>query len=297
MAGLGVAVAGCAASTPLLSPAAATAPPAGSGLTAIAAVDDAVRLARHDVRASETTRRVLGQNVNLESPGNVALTASGLRVAPEAVVGMIARYRDGRPHDDAEAADLRLAFALGWLAHRAARAGLAPAYAGAAPDPAERAAYHDAAVLRGRSASAAPGGAVDPVERLFQEFGGRMLTRFHTLNPDYDDVPGWVGRLADRRRERFAFLARLARAYQAPDPDKQRRYVTDPNVYDPDDVAVRAARALQAGTAATVDPAVSEADGPSLYARAVGRGYANLMAADAVLRGDASAGDLVAAVR
>jgi len=129
---------------------------------------------------------------------------------------------------------------------------------------------------------------VDAVARLFREMGPRMLIRFHTLIPDYDDAAGWIERLAAWRNEETHIMRRLAEAYQAPDPEKQRRYVVEPNFYDAGDTVIRVARALQHGAEppVRVDEAVAAATrDQSHYAQAVAAGYRHLQAAHDYLRG------------
>jgi hypothetical protein len=213
------------------------------------------------------------------------------------LLGRIRQRWEGR--EDGDRTEEKLALVLGWMAHRAAREHLRPLHAELEPSqpglyPSEATLYHDAAVLRhrsGRSANGDNGQPVDPIAQLFREMGPRILIRFHTFIPDYDDGSGWVERMAAWRHEKESLLHRLAQAYQAPGAEKLRQYVTEPNFYNENDAIIRVAHALQRGEEPPLraeQAAAAATSDQSLYAQALIQGYHYLQEASGYWRGDLS---------
>jgi hypothetical protein len=270
------------------------------GLTSIAIADDCIRLARHAEGIDSTIKDVLRSNVDQELPGNVALLGGMAPMGADDAVDLLERIRqrwEGR--EDGDRTEEKLALVLGWMAHRAARVHLRPLHAELEPSqpglyPSEVTLYHDAAVLRHRSGRVENAGApssVDSLAQLFREMGPRILIRFHTFIPDYDDGSGWVERMATWRHEKESLLQRLAQAYQAPDADKLRQYVTEPNFYDENDAVIRAAHALQRGEEPPLRAEQADAaatSDQSLYAQALIQGYHYLQEASDYWRGVSS---------
>jgi len=265
------------------------------GLTAMAIIDDSLRLMRHAGTLSEPFRGVLRRDVNKERTGNMALLGGMVPMDVEDAVRLLGRFREDGTGSEEASTEQKFALVLGWIAHRAARRQIKPLHEAAEPirpglHPSEMTLYHDATVLRHRSArdDAGPDQQVDGGARLFREMGPRMLIRFHTLIPDYDDAAGWIERLAAWRNEEGELMQRLAEAYQAPDPEKQRRYVEEPNFYDESDAVIRTARALQdeAEPPWRVEEAVAATTHDhSHYAQAVAAGCRHLQAAHDYVRG------------
>lgn len=275
------------------------------GLTAIAIADDGMRLVRHAEGIDPTIKDVLRCNVDQELPGNIALLGGMAPMDATAAVNLLERIQQsGETHEEGDHNEEKLALVLGWMAHRAAREHLSALHAELEPSqpglyPSEVTIYHDATVLRHRSGRAADAGdrsSVGSVAQLFRELGPRMLTRFHTLIPDYDDGSGWIDRLSAWRHEKESLLQRLAQAYQAPDAEKLRQYVEAPNFYDGGNAIIRVAHALQQGEEPPVrvgEATTASADGQSRYAQAVHQGYRYLEAASGYFGGSMSKQELL----
>lgn len=268
------------------------------GLTSIAIVDDCARLARHADALNSDVTGVLRRSVNHEHPGNAALIGGMAPMDADEAVTLLGRVREDWAQREEDGTEEKLALILGWMVHQAARRQLKPLHNDGEADqpglyPSELSLYHDAAVLRHRSRTAPDAGngqQTQAVARLFREVGPRILVRFHTFIPDYDDGSGWVGRMSSWRHEKESLLHRLAEAYQNPDPEKLRRYVTAPNFYDEDDATIRVARTIQNGEEPpmTVDKAVSTTNG-SHYAQALVQGYGHVQAAGEYFAGEMEA--------
>lgn len=289
-------------------------------LTHWAVFDDCRRLAQHDPRTEPLFARLLDGERDAARLG--ALTRGGSRWVP----AILARARErwsGTPEDPLLAQ--KLAFALGGVTHFAADAVLKPlmsARAGADwntthrlmqgravsadtrrdPDAIrEISAYYDVHVFREVYLSGeeepfsafllaangtAPGQALEAFARaLFQ----RALLSAHTLDPDRDDVDGWLDRLFARVQPLYVDIDRYVRVFERPDPEMARRFGVEDAFYRADDPLVRLARAAQRGKPAGADGLdAALADGVNLggYGRALALGMARLRTASAYWRGE-----------
>lgn len=259
------------------------------GITSIAIADDCARLARHASGIEAAVKSVLERSVNREYPGNAALIGGMVPMDADEAVTLLGRFRERwADRGEGDGTEEKLALVMGWMMQQAARRQLRPLYEEAEPSrpglyPSDMSLYHDAAILRHRSSdveNAGRGVQVEAVAQLFREMAPRILVRFHTLIPDYDDGSGWVDRISGWRHRKETLLHRLAEAYQDPDPEKRRRYVTEPTFYDEEDAVIRVVEALRDGgePQINVEEAVA-ASNRSHYAQALIRGYGHLEAA------------------
>ena len=184
----------------------------------------------------------------------------------------------------------KLAFAAGWLAQRTAHAAI---YGDQNAGFDDRALYHDVTLLHAmhQSEPVEPSGAtasVDALAQLLQMMYLRTYMRMHTIDPDFDDVEGWILRLVRRSRDLESLTQRYAAAYLQPEAAKLRRYVEVPNFYDASDPLIQLARSLHQGiTESTVDleEAVAASPAQSQYARALGHAYQALASVSAFHEG------------
>ncbi len=198
----------------------------------------------------------------------------------------------------------KLAFAAGWLAHRAAHAAI---YDGPREDAGidDRALYHDVTLLHAmhQSEPVEPFGAtasVDALAQLLQMMYLRTYMRMHTIDPDFDDVEDWILRLVRRSRDLESLTQRYAAAYLQPEAAKLRRYVEVPNFYDASDPLIQLARSLHQGiTESTVDleEAVAASSAQSQYARALGHAYQALASVSAFHEGNLGEAELQTTLR
>jgi len=269
-------------------------------LTHTAVTDDCVRLALHSPSICEPFKLALRDHLEIARLGGV--TRWGDRHSTD----LLARYREAWPpgHDDALAP--KLAFVLGWLCHRAADRQMKPVFRRTDPDcpckPTDCSVYHDVFVFHEvyRSGSEEPYSprmlAAPPAPELEEEFRilmQRALLGMHTFVPEEGkpasgDVDVWLGRLLELRQRFYVDTARYAEAAANPDPDKVRRFLDEPNFYDPDDAIIRVARSIQRGRADEgigLDDALREAGAASQYAQAVGKAYGYIRAASEFFMG------------
>lgn len=184
----------------------------------------------------------------------------------------------------------RLAFVIGWLSHRAADRNFKQVFRALDPHcpqkPTDCSVYHDVTVLRevyglGQppfdAALLAEGQDGTPLESLGYHLMQRALIGLHTLTP-HPDVGSWIDHLVKVRTRFTVDLRRYGEAFHRPDPDKVRRFLTEPVFYDATDGILVMARA--GAEAGPCDP-WSGGEPRSLYGKAVARAYAYVQAASA----------------
>ena len=268
----------------------------GAHLTPILLVDDALRLTLVNPSISADLKAAMIEH-------QAFMQASGALAGSERdVLALLATIRDGwsgrdgleveRHEVHGDMLEPKLAFAAGWLAHRAAHAAI---YDGPREDAGidDRALYHDVTLLHAmhQSEPVEPFGAapsVDALAQLLQMMYLRTYMRMHTIDPDFDDVEDWILRLVRRSRDLESLTQRYAAAYLQPEAAKLRRYVEVPNFYDASDPLIQLARSLHQGiTESTVDleEAVAASSAQSQYARALGHAYQALASVSAFHEG------------
>jgi len=269
-------------------------------ITHTAVTDDCARLALHSPAICAAFKEVLGQHLEIARLGGVT------RGGGKFVVPLLDELRQSWPaRAQGDVMEQKLAFVLGWLAHRAADLQMKPifhAVDGDCPhDPTDCSVYHDVFLFRevyggGReepyapemleatmaSAPAARAFEVEEIESLFRSVWQRALIGLHTFIPDAEDIDVWLERLFKTRQLFYVDIQRYAGAFADPDPDKVKRFIVDVHFYEGQDPLIRLARSIQRGAPeAGIDlqEALDAAASQSQYARALRRGYLYLQAA------------------
>ena len=135
----------------------------------------------------------------------------------------------------------KVALMMGWIMSVGVRDILQPVWSSFTDSVEEMAAYQDMYTLKQIAGISIPG-PVDDIESLFLEMVPRMITRTHTLTPDYDDGPDWTVRISEWRYETATQLNLLAQVYSLPDSEKTAEYIENINFYDPEEEIITAAR-------------------------------------------------------
>ena len=270
--------------SPLLRADAATRP---VSLAEIAVLDDASRLLLYTFEAPP---QVVGTLMNRP---DVYRIAGMVEADPEEVVDVLA----GAAEAESYSAE-RTAFAMGWLAHRAATARLTTQEEVASDVASEAAVYRDAEILRALSGTPEPSAEADAeaIAGLFNGMWHRALIRLHTIKPDEGDVERWMSGLLDWHTADRDLWHRYAEAVARPDPETRRQHVTDVNFYAPSDRIIGLAETIRQGDlqAGYDIAAAAEAPGQSRYALALADAYGRLRAAAAFLDGNGSRQALLA---
>lgn len=267
------------------------------GITHSAIVDDCARLVLSGPGICPAFKTVLGEHLAIARLGGV--TRHGDRHNPP----LLERYREqwARP-ERPESVPMKLAFVLGWLSHRAADRQMKRIFRTLDPDcprrpPTDCSIYNDVEVLR----QVYGDGGSDPwglralagadrdrreirlrAEALLASVWQRSLLRMHTFIPDDSDPDGWLDRVVERHQRLYVDLQRYAAALTDPDPERVRRFLVEPNFYNPADPLIALARSRQRGTAppgTSLAMALEQAQNQSLYARMLRRAYSYTHAA------------------
>lgn len=264
----------------------------------MAVADDCRRLVLESESICEPFERVLSKHPQAVRLGS--MTRSGGTY----MVPLLEKYRNKELTGDSEK---RLAFVLGWIAHRAADRFYKTIYRQLDPE-AERThnirIYHDLVLydkvydngardpfipgLLEKSMESQPGSGAMDVTNVEHLFGAKWLQdmlELHSFIDDDDDIDDWIDNvLSSRQYYRLDHQG----AYESPDPDKMERFITNANFYDPDDPIIRLVRSIQQGSpdrSINVEKAVEEAITGSQYARSLNLGYAYLKAASEYFKG------------
>jgi hypothetical protein len=280
-------------------------------ITHTAVMEDGARLALYSPDICEPFK------ITLRSRPDIALLAATTRSGDKFTVQLL---RDARERwASRKTGDMvleKLAYVLGWRCHLASDRTFKPGFRVLEPEhyarggsdededgggPSNVSIYQDVVVFRvvyrsGRTApflpssldfrmESHPAAAFVPVaqaEPLFQSLWQVSLLDCQSFRGGTKEPDKWLKMFFQRFQPVTVDVQRYARAYHAPDPDLMRRYIVEPNFYDPANALITLARSLQRGqTPAGFDlpAALREAPGQSLYAQALERTYRYLHAA------------------
>lgn len=270
-----------------------------TNITPIAIADDCARLAIHSHDTSKLYKQALAQNWDAMRIGGI------LRNGKKHIGGLLNRARDGINNGQIDPKAARnVAFASGWLFHRAANNELYANHNNKY-DEDERMIYHDARVLMemsvaehgGKMDDKSPDSTVNDMHHLLLVVKQRTELRLHTFNPDERSkvaTENWVVRLGEWDKNYRLLLAQYAEAMVSPDSRKVKKYLEVPVFYDRTDAIIRCARGLQAGLHEPVDlmQAVAASKSQSLYARVLAKGYEAATVVSAFLAGEIDDGVL-----
>lgn len=249
-----------------------------------AIVDDCLVLIQRSTTLHPAFAAVVSEHAEVARLGGV--TRYGDQYNP----ALLDQARIGYPWTDDTKAAPRLAFVLGWMSHRAADRNFKQVFrrldANCANKPTDCSVYHDVEALKQVYASNSFPFDANLVDNKFHDtsldhairsYVQRSLIALHTLTPDKADVGEWIDQLVHNRTRFTVDLTRYAAAYHNPDPDKVRRFLTEPNFYDAKDPILKMARA--GVVAGPCDPLTACGPGQSLYATALTRAYGYIDAA------------------
>ncbi len=273
-------------------------------ITHTAVCDDCLRLMSQMPEICDAFKQSAADHLDIAQLG--AVTRSTDTFNP----GLLKRLRDDwdkrQPKDNFE---LKLAYSLGALCHRAADRTMKPVFVEAAPDdkqsPKDVSIYHDVFLFRevykeGVEKPYSPEmfAIKTQFEEHFRILVQRALLSIHTFIPDRSNAEAWLDKLFSLRQQFYVEIARYAEAYNNPDPEKTRKYIVDVNFYDADDDLIRLARAAQSGEATdgdAVKKALASGKSESKYDQALVRGMGYLTAANSFFTGNIDLDEMKAA--
>ncbi len=85
------------------------------------------------------------------------------------------------------------------------------------------------------------------VAELLHLMQQRNLIRMHTLRPEFSDIERWLTDFLKSYHDMKAENLQYGKVFCTPEADKLRRYVLEPNFYDPADAPIVAARQMAIG--------------------------------------------------
>jgi hypothetical protein len=278
-------------------------------------------LAVHSGRLCETLSNALQNHWELGVLGSA--TRAGDRHSVALLSYCRSRWPQRRPE---ELVEEKLAFVMGWLAHNAADRRFKPIYRELEPEhyvrvsgggengaPSNIRILHDvivyrevygggrwgrlpAGLLEDRLATMSGAGALD-FHVTFAALGAVWQAHLLTAHPaTFEGGFQAACARAHRRYQRFYVdTQRYAAQWADPDPEQMRRFIVEPNFYDPNDSLIALARALQRGErlpAISVEEAYRQAGRQSQYAQTLQMGLRYMFAADDYFRHKISEADL-----
>ncbi len=259
-------------------------------ITHIAVCDDGLRLMLHMPeihKAFKDSAKAYWEiaQIGADSRGNDSFTAD--------LLGRIrTRWDSRRPEERLEP---KLAYVLGARLHLASDRTMKPVFRDREGDdnlnPRTVSIYHDVTLFRevyrnGLEEPLSPAlfSLKSKIEPQFKAFWqGVLLDQHEFVDMLVEPDRRWLVALERSRQEYYVDLARYAEAYEHPDPDLVRKYITEPKFYDAKDDLVRLARAIQRGESVAqnaVPEALESGKNGSQYAHALARGLRYLRAAN-----------------
>ncbi len=130
-------------------------------------------------------------------------------------------------------------------------------------------------------------------QNLFNTLATRMITRVHTMKPDYQDGPGWVVRMSDWRISNKEKMNQYGSLFIEDDQEKFNHFIKRYNVYNPEDRLIQLVRNEKSSlNSESVDKLILSDPGNSIYTKSLVRGYKNVVAAEQFFQGKFSLGEL-----
>ncbi len=211
-----------------------------------------------------------------------------------------------------ESAQIKVAYAIGWLTHRAADRRLKLVFAEAENDPNPAFSnnmcriYHDAMSFKmvyegGQKPCLSEFHELSPAtfdydmqchaasamldiskaEPLFNRMWQADMISKHIFMNDQNDFNAWLDKFVDVFPELTEDFREYEKAYNDPDPVQTNRYYDEDNYYDASDELIQYVRAYQNGVNSEIDftAAVEKAKNQSLYSQSLRQGWFYLKAA------------------
>ncbi|MBN2091078.1 hypothetical protein JW964_15805 [candidate division KSB1 bacterium] len=266
------------------------------GLTTFALLDDCACLAVQGNLVSPRVANLIHFDYNLAAPANLSRMGFMIKASPMEVLALFnklkptlleaspGKYSKTDKNDSDDKPARILALLSGWLMASGIRTIIQPLYLDAkksdSSSPPEMSIYHDMFVLKQIAPGENPTAANSTnLASLFNGMVPRMITRTHTLTPDYDDGEGWILRISTWRDKTIELMNRYAEVYLNPDSQKMDKYILKSNFYYPDDPIIQLTRKLQNGFSASsneTEQVIRDPQNKSLYAQALALGCIEL---------------------
>lgn len=266
-----------------------------NGIMPIAGAIDCSRLLLASGVLREPYRQLIRGTINLPLPGNLSRLGSSIPFDDQVILECFENLsKDWNPEEDFQLKKASLLF--GWLMFRPMRKSMSEVYRklvnqGYHYDTITY--FYDAYILNQISEAETAEMDLNSLKELLNTLPARMITRVHTLKPDYLDGPGWVNEMTTWRVQNKEHLNQYAEWMVGKDDEMHERLIKRYNVYQKEDSLIQFVRNLQ-GTVdrESVEKLILSDPGNSIYARSLISGYQNVLNAQEYLDGNSGIGPL-----
>ncbi len=260
------------------------------GIMPIAMVTDCSRLLLDSGKLSPEITEALTADINLPLTGNLSRLGSSIPFDDESVFTVLEELRQNMGSDPEK--NLRkLSMILGWMIFRPLKKAMTDIVhklveQGYHYDNIR--AYIDTYLMRQFSGDRQ--GVVvssEEVQDLLNNILARMITRLHTLKPDYIDGLGWVNRISDWREENHLRMDKYGTLIVEDDQELLEHVIRKYNVYHPGDRLIALVRSDDSGEGTeNVEKVILSDPGNSIYAKSLVKGYNNVLRVQDYLQGN-----------
>ncbi len=260
------------------------------GIMPIAMVTDCSRLLLGCGKLSEEMKQALKADINLPLPGNLSRLGSSIPFDDENIFAALQNIQESW-ESDPELSLRKFSLLLGWMIFRPLKKTMTDVFHRLVEEG-----YHydtirtyiDTYLLRQFSGDRHNTGTIiNDAQDLLQGILPRMITRLHTLKPDYNDGPGWVNRISGWRVDNATRMERYGMLVVEDDPELNDHVIRKYNVYNPGDRIITLVRSMKADSGGeTVDKVILSDPGNSIYAKSLVKGYNNVLSVQDYLQGD-----------
>jgi len=266
-----------------------------NGIMPIAGAIDCSRLLLASGVLREPYMQLIHGSIHQSLPGNLSRLGSSIPFDDQVILECFEKLRkDWDPEDTQQIKKASLLF--GWLMFRPMRKSMSEVYRklvnqGYHYDTITY--YYDAFILNQISGADNADLDLNSLKELLHTLPARMITRVHTLKPDYLDGPGWVNEMSSWRVQNREHMDQYAEWMAGKDDEMHDRLIKRYNVYQKEDILIQFVRTLR-GTADKeyVEKLFLSDPGNSIYTRSLISGYQNVLNAQEYLDGNSGIGPL-----
>jgi hypothetical protein len=250
------------------------------GIMPIAMVTDCSSLLLASGTLSERIAAALKADINLPLAGNLSRLGSSIPFDDEnvfdALQGVVSNW-----DQDTERMAKKLSLILGWVIFRPLKKSMTNIFQKLVDEGYHYdsiRSYFDTYLIRqfsGHRESFA--NREEDLQDLLTGILPRMITRLHTLKPDYKDGLAWVNRMSNWRMENVSRMEHCGTLIAEDDQDLYEHVIRKYNVYNPEDRLIALARSPE-GIAGPekVEQVILSDPGNSIYAKSLEKGYQNI---------------------
>lgn len=266
------------------------------GIMPIAIVSDCSGLVLANGVLKDPIREALTADINLPLPGNPSRLGSSIPFDDVTLLGVLEHLKQNMdPGSDRQLKKLSLL--MGWIIFHPLKKSMTTVFSklvdqGYHYDSIR--AYLDTYLIRQVSGiQEDPDLDGEEFAHFFQTMLPRMITRLHTLKPDYNDGPEWVNRMSDWRKANRELTGKYGALIAREDLEMHDQLIRRHNVYNPEDRLICLVRNMDhVVSPAEIEKLIMSDPGNSIYTKGLVSAYHNVMAAQDYFDGNIDLGKL-----